>query len=137
MKYTADEFIKPNTTILPQSLSAALTNGSGVDTQGFKEALVVFHAGTAAASAEADVHVEESSDDSTYVNITGAVFTQVTTANDNTIYVGRIKLEKRLRYLRAVNVGDGTNAVVLGVSIILLAANVLPVTQVNASVFDV
>lgn len=139
MKYTAHEHIKAAMGLLPQSLSAASTDGEIVDTRGYREALVVALFGTAAASAESDVIVNEgdASDMADEAPISGAAFAQVTTANDETIYVGRLDLEGRKRYLRVNNAGDGSNAVVLAVAIILMHPRKLPVVQDETVAFNV
>jgi len=89
---------------------AVTTNGTGVDTRGYHQALVILNVGTVTTSL--DVKVQESSDDDTadsYADITGAAFTQVTTANDNAIYVARINLTGTERYIRIVGTGVGSS----------------------------
>jgi hypothetical protein len=89
---------------------AVTTNGTGVDTRGYHQALVILNVGTVTTSL--DVKVQESSDDDTadsYADITGAAFTQVTTANDNAIYVARINLTGTERYIRIVGTGVGAS----------------------------
>jgi hypothetical protein len=139
MKYTAHEHLKAALGLAPGALSAAETLGPVVDRLGFREALVVALFGTASASGEADVTVMhgDESDGSDMAAISGAAFTQVTTANDEALYVGRLDLEGLKRYLQVKNVGDGSNAVDLGVAIILGNGRVLPVTQENAVAFNI
>lgn len=89
---------------------AVTTNGTGVDTMGFHQALIILNVGTVTTSL--DVKVQESSDDGSgdsYADITGAAFTQVTTANDNAIYVARINLTGTERYIRCVGTGVGAS----------------------------
>jgi len=98
---------------------AVTTNGTGVDTRGYHQALVILNVGTVTTSL--DVKVQESSDDDTadsYADITGAAFTQVTTANDNAIYVARINLTGTERYIRIVGTGVGASCE-LAASVIL------------------
>ena len=89
---------------------AVTTNGSGVDGKGYHQALIVLNVGTVTTSL--DVKVQESSDNGSgdsYADISGAAFTQVTTANDNAIYVARINLDARERYIRVVGTGVGAS----------------------------
>lgn len=89
---------------------AVTTNGTGVDTLGYHQALIVLNVGLVTTSL--DVKVQESSDNGsgdTYADISGAAFTQVTTANDNAIYVARINLDARERYIRVVGTGVGAS----------------------------
>ena len=113
------------------------TNGTGVDTVGFDECVPILNVGTVASTGTLDVHVEESADNVTFADITGAVFDQILAANDNTIYQGRINLRGRLRYIRAVAVGDGANAAEASVSFALHGAKIRPITPTNTEVFDV
>lgn len=59
--------------------------GTGVDVLG-KQAEVLLHCGTNAATGTNDTRIEESDDNVTYTAWTGGSFTQVTTANDNADY---------------------------------------------------
>lgn len=89
---------------------AVTTNGTGVDTLGYHQALVVLNVGTVTTSL--DVKVQESSDNGSgdsFADVSGAAFTQVTTANDNAIYVARINLDARERYIRVVGTGVGAS----------------------------
>ena len=109
--------------ISPESLDAETVNGGGVDTKGFHEALVVLDCGVTTATGTLDVKVQESADNSTFADIAGATFTQVTPANDVAIYQGRIRMTPtRKRYLRAVAVA-AVAASIAGVSFILGEAN--------------
>jgi hypothetical protein len=98
---------------------AGAQTGTGVDTLGFHQALVVLNVGTVTTSL--DVKLQESSDNGgsdTFADITGAAFTQVTTANDVAVYVGRVNLTGTERYIRVVGTGVGGSQS-YGVSIIL------------------
>ena len=112
--------LKAAQSIVPQNIGIGATvNGDAVDCAQFDEAYVVFDVGTLGASGTLDVKVQEAVDSAftSPLDITGAVFTQVTPANDNAIYVGTIKLlSTRLQYLRAVAV-DAVAAGDLSVSI--------------------
>ena len=91
-------------TLAPISRSAGTVNGTAVDAKGFAEALIILNSGTNEATGTLDAKVQECDTvGGTYADITGAAFTQVTTANDNAIYAGRIRLTPtRKRFLRVV-----------------------------------
>lgn len=137
MKFSADEHLKACVGLKADDHQATgPTNGTGVDTAGFDECLVVVNVGTVASGGTLDIHVEQSDDDTTYADISGAAFTQFTPSNDLSIYVGRLNLRKLKRYIRAVAVGDGSNAAEASVEFILAGAKRHPVSQVNTVVFD-
>jgi hypothetical protein len=137
MKFSLHEFLKAAVAIKPASYNAGPVNGVAVDRLGFEEALVVVNAGTNGTNGTVDVKVQESdASGSGFEDIAGAVFTQITEANDETIYVGRLNLIGRKRYLRLVAT-VGTAACVFGAEVLLGAARELPAAQVNAAAFSV
>lgn len=118
--------------VLPQIHVPGTLNGTGIDTRSYDEALIVLHAGTADATGVANVKVQDSADNSTFADITGAVFAEITTANDNTIYVGRVRTKAYRRYLRVVSVVT-TDDVLLSACVILGKYDGLsPVTQTES-----
>ncbi len=87
--------LKAVQTIVPQNIGIGATvNGAAVDCAQFDEAMIVFDVGVVAASGTLDVKVQESVDSAftSPLDITGAVFVQVTPTNDNAIYIGTIKM---------------------------------------------
>lgn len=106
--------------------STGTTTGSSADTNGFAEAVVILNVGTGT-TGTLDVKIQDSTDNSTFADLTGATFTQVNgTTGDETTYVARIRLssytagtpDKAERYLRAVGV-VATAAVPYSVDIVL------------------
>ena len=97
-------------------------NGTGVDTQGYRNGMLVVHAGnidTASADETYVVELEESDDNSTWSDVATI---SVTIDADNEVGVARISELNvtRKRYLRAVlNVG-GTTPSFPGTAIFLL-----------------
>jgi hypothetical protein len=81
-------------------------NGPEFDTAGWDEAIIVLNAGVIAATGTLDCKVQESdTSGSGHADITGAAFTQVVTAGDESIAIGRLKLGSsrgRKRYMRLV-----------------------------------
>ena len=139
MRNIAEQHLKAVVGIVADNHSASTVNGTGFDTRGFESALIIVNSGANGSSGTVDIKMQESSDDAVadaYADISGAAFTQITEANDNTIYVGTVKLEGRERYLRAVAV-VGTAACDLGITVVLMGGDVLPPTQVNTSEFNV
>ena len=134
MKYAAHEFAFYKPSIHASAVTDATTNGTSVDTKGYRECLVVFDARLAAANAEGDVHVEESSDDSTFTDVSSAVFVQVTPTNDVTYFVMRINLETTERYLRCVLETDGSNAFTGAMGFILSDKKYGPVSQTQTAI---
>ena len=119
--------LKAVRSLAPDAYTAAAHEGDAVDCLGAKEALAVLDTGVCSATGTVDVKVQESADGSTgWADITGAAFVQVTVANDQAIYQGRIRMTPtRKRYLRAYGT-VGTDVADLGVSFILGEAENLP-----------
>lgn len=67
-------------TIDPQSAAAGTYDTDGVDMSKFRRALFVLLAGALGASATVDAKLQGSADNSTFVDITGKVITQLTKA---------------------------------------------------------
>lgn len=140
MKHTATEDLKVVQAQMPDTLSAgAEAFTSGVDCQGFDEALVILNCGDFTATGDVSFQLEESSDDAVadaYADITGAAISEKTTSTDATVYVGRIDLAKRERYIRVgIDVDDDT--VDIAITFVLLNAKTKPVSQTNTVSFSV
>jgi len=137
MKFSMHQFVKAVVGIVADNHAAGTVNGPAIDRKGFEEALVVVNSGTNGTGGTVDIKIQESdASGSGFADITDAAFAQITEANDNTVYVGRLNLVGRKRYLRVVAT-VGTAACDLGVDVILGAAKELPVSQVNAAAFSV
>jgi hypothetical protein len=140
MKGTAHENLAVRSVLVPASYGAAAEAfTSGIDCQGYDEALFIFHLGTATATGDVVFQVEESSDDGvadTYADVTGAAVTEKDVNSDNTVYVGRVDLTKRERYLR-VGYDVDDDAVIFGITVVLSRAKVYPVSQTNTVSFNV
>lgn len=105
--------------------AATVTPSTGIDTRGFSELLVVVNAGTCVGAGSATITIQESSasDGTNDAFATIGTFTAITTANDDAIHVGRIKLSQRNRYIRAVltYAGNGSTEVTpLGIAFVLM-----------------
>ncbi len=135
MKFSLDSFIKAAVGIVADNHAAGTHNGTGIDRKGFEEALIVVNSGVNGSSGTVDIKVQESSDNSTFTDISGAAFTQITESNDNNVYAGRLNLDPISRYIRVVAV-VATAACDFGVDVILGAPKQLPVSQVNDVAFS-
>jgi len=137
MDFSLHQFVKPVVGILAANRSTGTVNGPAIDRLGFEDALVVVNSGTNGTNGTVDIKIQESdASDSGFADISGAAFPQITTDNDETIYVGRLKLTGRKRYIRVVAT-VGTAACAFGVDVILGKAEQLPVSQVNAVAFAI
>jgi uncharacterized phiE125 gp8 family phage protein len=74
--------------------------GTGVDVLG-KQAEVLLHCGTNGATGTSDTKIQDSDDNTTWADVTGGAFTQVTTSNDNADYKKAYTGPKR--YIRTVS----------------------------------
>ena len=92
----------------PDAYSATTTNGAGIDTLGYHQALVIVSAGDITTSLA--VTIEESSDNGSsdaFAAVSGAAFTTILAAADNVVAVGRINLQGTERYIRVSGVSVG------------------------------
>jgi len=111
-------FVRTVLSYAPISTSAgAEAFTTGVDCKGYRYARVKLICGTATATGTiAAANVQDSADNTTFADVTGADFDAITTTNDNTIHHIDVDLLKRARYLRVAYDVD-TDAVVFGVEI--------------------
>lgn len=79
---TPVQSIKPGAHVIAAAYSLV---GASSDVLGYPT-VVQFDAGTFGGGGTADVKLQESDNDSTWTDVSGGAFTQVTTANDETIY---------------------------------------------------
>ena len=93
--------------LLPSLARTASANGTGVDVTVYEGiAEVVLDSGAGGAGATLDVKLQDSADNSTYADITGAAFTQVgNAASQQKISVD---LSKARQYVRAITTIAGT-----------------------------
>lgn len=91
----ADE-ITSAVTIKPDAYAIGSTNGTAIDVTN-KSSLVQVSVGTVDAGATLDVHIEESSNGTTFTDWTGGVFTQITAAGTHEVQYTGVK-----PYIRAV-----------------------------------
>lgn len=101
--------IKASFTHRPNRVTAT-TNGTGVDTLGYRDGMVVLEVGTVSGTTPTlDVKLQESDDNSSWADITGATFTQVTASNSSQVKRLKELNVARKRYIRAVATIAGTS----------------------------
>jgi len=139
MRFNMDEHIKAVQSHAGENWGVAANAGAEIDTKGWDEALVIVNAGTATGTNTVTV-TECTSSGGSFSAISGAAFTAITSANDDAIYVGRIKLQganpARARYIKVlatvtVDVCD------FGIVVLLGKAENLPISQAATVVFSV
>ena len=122
---TLYDAVKPEISVRAQSASTSV-NGSSVDTQGYNNAFVQCDVGAASGSPTAQsvtYKVQESSDNSTFTDISGAV-TSAITANNKSAQINLIGLGLNIaRYIRVVATisftGGTTPAIPVASSVLL------------------
>ena len=111
--------IKHLQSIAPQSANAGTVNGIGIDFLGYQEAIILLNAGTLS-TGTIDAKVQESDDNSSFTDITGATFAQVSSSNHLQTFRAQIlRVPGRKRYLRVVAVIT-TAACLLSAEILLV-----------------
>jgi len=141
MKQNIHKTVKFDMSIEPQDLSDGSANGSVIDTLGFSELAIVLYVGAlGGTSPTLDVKVQNGSESngSDMADVTGASFTQITTANDQDIYIAVIRQsDYGSRYYRAVSTIGGTTPVgEYAVGFALSGSRLLEVSQVNSIEFE-
>jgi hypothetical protein len=92
------------------AITAAANNGAGVDCLGFERAEAIFDSAPSGTGTTSDCKLQDSADNSSFADVTGATFAQATTVGGAKIQVMNINLSKRRRYLRLVHTGAGGSA---------------------------
>lgn len=123
--------IKALFTIRPVTATSTAT-GTGVDTFGYNDAMVALEVGAVSGTSPTlDVKIQDSADNSTFADVTGLTFTQVTASNNSQVLrVSGLNTSTRRRYLRAVGtIGGTTPSFAFGVEILLGRAFKEPVNS--------
>lgn len=123
MKSNPQTLLKPASGIPPAVYSANPTTEAFVDTRGWSECLVILHCGTFTSTATMDIAIHEStaSNGSGSTAITNAAFAQISTANDDAVYVGRINLQNKKRYIGSVATYGGSGNAIFSMTIVPIA----------------
>ena len=97
-------------TLRPQVATSSV-NGIGVDTSGFNSAEAALEVGAVSgAFPTLDVKIQDSANNSSFADVSGLTFVQVTAANNSQgIRIEGLNTATRRRYLRAVATLAGTN----------------------------
>ena len=125
--------------LIPDAHSAGtIISPAAIDTKGFDEALIVINAGVFSATGDATITVTEcDTSGGSYAAITGAAFTVITVANDQTIYVGRLQCKNWERYIKLSMVLADDVADLSACVILTKYDGLAPVSQVNDVEFNV
>lgn len=114
-------------------------NGPSLDTRAgaatYREALLLFN-GQFGASATATLTVQESDDDSTWTDVSGATFALTTANADEKVLCANVKTQGRKRYLRA-RITSPVNTVSGAAMWVLSEPRKLPAAQPETVMFSV
>lgn len=110
--HTLSDRILVSTALDVASITAASNNGTGIDCRGYTRAAFVVLRNPSGAATTSDVKLQESTDNSSFSDVSGGTLTQITTgdANDGKTQILEVDLRKRSRYLRLVHTGAGGSA---------------------------
>lgn len=114
---TAVSQLKANFILL---ITAAATNGAGVDGLGYDKALALFYSLPTGAGTTSDCKLQDSLDNSSFADVASATFAQATTAGGAVLESMEINLANRRRYIRLVHTGAGGSAAGEAAGIIIL-----------------
>jgi len=118
---------------------ATAANASGIDGQDFSEIVIALNAGQVTGNGTLDVILMESDTDSAAAAsaVSDANFDQITTANDNALYVGSALNKYLKRYLFVRSVKGGTGSVDFAITAQESRYCKVPVSQSNTVAFDI
>lgn len=104
------------------AITAATTNGTAVDTQGFREASAVFYSIPSGSGTTSNCKLQESDDTTSadFVDVPDAAFAASTTAAVAAPGYLDIDLSQRKRYLRLVHTGAGGSAAGVATGLFIL-----------------
>lgn len=106
--------------INPQSQAAATFDGAGVDTSGFNTAQFLINLGVIAVGQTFDAKVQESDDNSTWTDVTGAAIPQVPDDGDDTLRIIELRsLLGKKKFLRCEYVIAGAGNLLVAMSVLL------------------
>lgn len=141
MKGTAHEHLKAVKMYHANLSDGSATSLTPIDTLEFDEALIVMDLGAfggTAPTVTTKMQEDDASTGATATDITGATFGAKDGSADDTVYVGRLNLVDRKRYIRPhITVGGTMPTGEIAVVAILCSAKNKPVTQVNSAAFNV
>ena len=132
MKYNGTTFLKVTHLLNAVTHGVGTTNTAGVDCKDADAGLFTISIGEVAGGGGdlIDVKLQESDDDATYTDISGAAFATFSTAaaRENATFIGGLNLAARKRYIRANMVIAGSVCIV-SANFITTSNRELPVTQ--------
>ena len=126
MKYNGTTFLKVTNVATAASVVASTVNTSSVDCKDADAALFAISVGTLTGTV--DVKLQESDDDATFTDISGAAFAQFTSSRHEGTFIGGLNLGERKRYIRA-NIVIASAAAIYAADFITTSNRELPVTQ--------
>lgn len=138
MKHTLHEDVRVEQMLEPASYGAAAEAFSAeIDCKGYDELLVIIPCGVFTATGDVSFQCEESdASGSGFADITGAAVAEKVVADDQKVYVGRIDLRKRKRYIRVGYDVDDDNCI-FGILGMLGGYQYKPASPQNAVSFNV
>ena len=108
----------------------AATNTSYIDSQGYDELNIVLNKGAIAGTIDAAMYESDATDPSAATAVSGADFTQITSANQNAAESMSILCKNTKRYLwLRTNKTTDTNACVLGATAVLAKPDAAPTSE--------
>jgi hypothetical protein len=117
------------------AITAATTNGTVIDAQGYENALAIFNSAPSGGGTTSDCKLQEGDQAnlSDAADVTGGAFAQVTTAGGKKVETMNIDLSRRKRYLRLVHTGAGGAAAgqACGILVLFNARNNPPAQDVT------
>lgn len=120
MGHSISTDVKTQQYINPQSQAAATLDGAGVDTSGFNTAQFLISLGVIASGQTFDAKVQESDDNATWSDVTGAAIPQVADTGDDTLFIIELRsLKGRKKFLRVEFVIAGAGATLVAMYVLL------------------
>lgn len=121
--------------LTPASRSAGAAESGVIDARGYSRVLWIFHAGVNQTNGTQDVKITSSATSGgTYADVTSAALTQVTTSNDEALYMLDMPVDPAKPFMKLVDT-VATAAGIAGASVVLYGGSrTLPPTQATTPV---
>ena len=114
--------------------SATTTASTGDRLNGYEWVVGVFNLGVIAASQAGTMSIQDSADDSTYANVTGATKTYVDTGSDGLVYVIAVRRNVCRAFVRTAITTTTTDSIVLSAVMMGFNGPLGPITNTSATV---
>ena len=132
------ENIVAKVSIAPQSLTSAVLSGTAIDCKGYNAASVLISVGALTNTKTLDVKVQESDDNTTFADVTGAAITQLIggASAKNANYAIEMDLTPRNLHIKPIATAGAGATATLSVNVLLHRSEASPADATAAGLSE-